>query len=938
MQEIFFELNHQISLEKQLGKILSQTDSENTKNSKVSQNKETSSPLLIYRFIYNPWKKIKGWAIQAAKLINNYVIRPVIYFSLQCIRWVDLIIVSTLWHLAFFIVFVVTYIFLFLVYFGCQGIDKITSDRFDLENLFQNPISFLDFWGEEIRNYYFFIETSSQFNAIETIIENVLFFLFAGFPKRLQFRNRRWKGWLKRWSNEQKINPQNSNTPPSSNTQSDEYGEALRDGGKIWKCLYMMNEEERNALLRQELNKKTFEKFQKLTTDQQVSNYLWQTLDEVRTTETKQLQQAEQKLKDKEKELQRSLTNAEVEVNNKISRKANAAYWKPLVNIILRLKFNKKEIEKISASGKTLKNVPIAITSWSGLIALFLVCFLLVLSTQTEILNALIAQIKKIIENYEQLNTLVTEITEFIKNNKLLSSFIALIPAIKPYLDAVIQERKKVKSERESELKEERKKSDNLVKEVAQLKQQVAQKRQNIGITANYSSLMEFVTGRLENQSYGQHLGLMRQVQKDLEDLSRHLTVNDYNRETLKQLFPRGPARVIIYIDDLDRCPPDRVVEVLETVQLLLKTELFIVVLAIDDRYISRALEQVYTGVLKRKGKPSGLDYLEKIIQIPYRMRPISPENVENYLSSQVAVNKDKNTQQNQISEQSVKEKDTERDNDKLEISEPLSDKLDTTDESKSVPVNNTNDQENDNSVEEKDNDANKNNSKNEQDNNKQVDLKTQPKKSSENENFKYIQTSTETTDFDPTLLDILIKCCKPVDITPRTAKRLINITKILQIIWSKPKQDTTIEEKRIVIAFLALSGRYPNFMRYLFDEIDVLLEERTFYNNGQGEKLIENAQLKDINFETEILDKIKPQTAKNDYYFQREWRRFTNDLKRTLGEHFKQFSISRRAFSLIISFSFVSDLGYDPDDYSSENPLDETEKIETWKNLSVGQ
>jgi len=45
-------------------------------------------------------------------------------------------------------------------------------------------------------------------------------------------------------------------------------------------------------------------------------------------------------------------------------------------------------------------------------------------------------------------------------------------------------------------------------------------------------------------------------------------------------LFPRGLPRVVLFIDDLDRCPPARVVEVLEATQLLVKTRLFVVVMA----------------------------------------------------------------------------------------------------------------------------------------------------------------------------------------------------------------------------------------------------------------------------------------------------------------------------------------------------------------------
>jgi hypothetical protein len=197
---------------------------------------------------------------------------------------------------------------------------------------------------------------------------------------------------------------------------------------------------------------------------------------------------------------------------------------------------------------------------------------------------------------------------------------------------------RRIESERDQLLEAEKGNAVDLQKEVDALKLQVQAQRQRVGLTADYRSLTEFVTARLEADDYRNKLGLMQQVRQDLASLSERLTPGPHNRSQLQAIFPRGPARVILYIDDLDRCPPDRVIEVLEAVQLLLKTKLFIVVLAIDDRYIARALEEVYKGVLKRKGKPSGIDYLEKIIQIPYRMRPISPAAVEPYLKSQVRI------------------------------------------------------------------------------------------------------------------------------------------------------------------------------------------------------------------------------------------------------------------------------------------------------------
>ena len=57
---------------------------------------------------------------------------------------------------------------------------------------------------------------------------------------------------------------------------------------------------------------------------------------------------------------------------------------------------------------------------------------------------------------------------------------------------------------------------------------------------------------------------------------------------------PPPLERIVLYIDDLDRCPPRRVVEVLEAVHLMLALELFVVVVAVDARWLIRSLEYHY--------------------------------------------------------------------------------------------------------------------------------------------------------------------------------------------------------------------------------------------------------------------------------------------------------------------------------------------------------
>jgi hypothetical protein len=113
----------------------------------------------------------------------------------------------------------------------------------------------------------------------------------------------------------------------------------------------------------------------------------------------------------------------------------------------------------------------------------------------------------------------------------------------------------------------------------------------------------------------------------------------------------RAFERIVLYIDDLDRCPPRKVVEVLQAIHLLLGFPLFVVLVAVDERWITRALSKEYPGLLQEPGadedrsqsndgrrgdgrtppaEPS--DYLEKIFQIPYWVRPMDAPASTKYI------------------------------------------------------------------------------------------------------------------------------------------------------------------------------------------------------------------------------------------------------------------------------------------------------------------
>jgi len=168
------------------------------------------------------------------------------------------------------------------------------------------------------------------------------------------------------------------------------------------------------------------------------------------------------------------------------------------------------------------------------------------------------------------------------------------------------------------------------------------------GIPVARRDLKEFLRARLEEGDYLERLGPLQQVEQDLRELAVILATVQRKKAESEETSQEGDdaeatvatGRIVLMIDDLDRCPPDKVVVVLEAIQLLLAENVylekaawpFVVVLGADTRVLTRALESHYEGILSPWESPTGLDYLEKIIQIPYRVPAVREDRYTSYL------------------------------------------------------------------------------------------------------------------------------------------------------------------------------------------------------------------------------------------------------------------------------------------------------------------
>ncbi|MBB6609688.1 NTPase [Pontibacter sp. Tf4] len=103
--------------------------------------------------------------------------------------------------------------------------------------------------------------------------------------------------------------------------------------------------------------------------------------------------------------------------------------------------------------------------------------------------------------------------------------------------------------------------------------------------------------------------------------------------------------RLVVLIDDLDRCSPERLIENLEAIKLFLNVPKTAFVIGADPRIVKHAIEFRYKSRMTSDDPANAdtrteqisnqfvKDYLEKLIQVPYHLPRLSDPEVETYLS-----------------------------------------------------------------------------------------------------------------------------------------------------------------------------------------------------------------------------------------------------------------------------------------------------------------
>jgi tetratricopeptide (TPR) repeat protein len=109
---------------------------------------------------------------------------------------------------------------------------------------------------------------------------------------------------------------------------------------------------------------------------------------------------------------------------------------------------------------------------------------------------------------------------------------------------------------------------------------------------------------------------LRAQLSKNIEDAIK----ND----------PQGRTRIVIFIDDLDRCLPEQCIDIFESIKLFLNCEKCVFVIGVDKDQIRK----IFNQKLNANEVNAGLNYVEKFTQLEFELPPKAPIDIYEFILS----------------------------------------------------------------------------------------------------------------------------------------------------------------------------------------------------------------------------------------------------------------------------------------------------------------
>jgi KAP family P-loop domain len=124
---------------------------------------------------------------------------------------------------------------------------------------------------------------------------------------------------------------------------------------------------------------------------------------------------------------------------------------------------------------------------------------------------------------------------------------------------------------------------------------------------------------------------LVKAFRQQDETLYRHINHFEEDFKKVIDEYTDG-GKLVVFVDDLDRCLPENAITVLESLKLFIGDSRCVFVLGMDDYVVAEGIRNSFGERLNLSGR----DYLDKIIQVPFFLPPAPFENLKNMVMGEL--------------------------------------------------------------------------------------------------------------------------------------------------------------------------------------------------------------------------------------------------------------------------------------------------------------
>lgn len=120
-------------------------------------------------------------------------------------------------------------------------------------------------------------------------------------------------------------------------------------------------------------------------------------------------------------------------------------------------------------------------------------------------------------------------------------------------------------------------------------------------------------------------------LKKEFESEELRKNIKTFQKDFTELLKESKIDKLVVFIDELDRCNPDTILDTLEAIRLFLFTKNTSFVIGADERHVIYSVRKKYSEI-EGNQIDIGKEYLEKMIQYPIRIPQLSSREVEFYI------------------------------------------------------------------------------------------------------------------------------------------------------------------------------------------------------------------------------------------------------------------------------------------------------------------